>query len=155
MVPLYQSYLNTQVGLVLSPPVLQNVLELPEVKQTQWFKVSEKTWFGPSPSQVDRLRRVLLVQPRPGTEFIDVSVAIRSPSEAATIVNAVVDEYLKYITEKSSETQDQIYNRLVAMAESLKQKIDGTNQHINEFKRRVATADPNALWDRQKQEHDK
>lgn len=79
--------LETQVQLITSPDVLgtaildEKVAALPRVSQ--------------SPDPEAELRSVVRVGIQPRTRLILVSMASESPSEAATIVGAVVESYLK------------------------------------------------------------
>lgn len=96
IVPLYKSFLNTQVSDIRNPIILQRVLDRDEIRDTVWYQGGGKKLVHQAPTPLERLSDMLSVRGRPNTELIDVSVALPIASEAKRIVDAVVDEYKKY-----------------------------------------------------------
>jgi uncharacterized protein involved in exopolysaccharide biosynthesis len=98
MIPLYSSFLNTQVSIIRSLGVLQHVLDEQQVRDTQWYKNPEKSikqrLIGTVSSPMERLRDNLSASPRPRTEIIDLSFINSNPNEAKLILNMVLDHYL-------------------------------------------------------------
>jgi len=91
MIPLYQSYKDTQVALIVGPRVLQRVLDREDVQKTVWYTDPDVPLLGTQLTPLERLRDALYVVPRGRTEIIDVAMMARKSSEAALIANAVLD----------------------------------------------------------------
>ncbi len=88
-VEFYGDFLNTQVGIILDPRILNRVLDRREVQDSAWYKAESKL------SPLTRLRRgVLSVRQRPRTQLIDVTATTKAPADAALLANAVVSAYM-------------------------------------------------------------
>jgi len=142
LVPLYWSYLNSQVGVIHSPTVLQRVLDRPEVRNTYWYKEEGRTLLGDRENPLERLAYDLNVATRTQTEFIDVSIKTRKASESKLIVDAVVDEYKKYSDEISRANEASLMATLASERTSLQQEIEGLKQTRFNLSRRVGALDP-------------
>ncbi len=143
-IPFYQSYLNTQVGVMRSPIVLQRVLDLPEVQATGWYGRVDPFWIGPR-TKLERLGIDLSVQPRGLTELIDVSVRDTSPADATVIVNAVLGQYLKYLSERSEEGSDIMFRQLAREFEQLDASIRGRQGAAAKLRKELGTGNPQEL----------
>lgn len=138
IIPLYQSYLNTQVAVILSSQVLERVLDQPDVRATRWYAEHNDAplaWLSDS----------LYVVPRRRTELIDVSFTARSPREAALIANAVVDQYVRYVNQRSSLADDPVYQTLVDRYRQLEREIEGRKEYLNKLRRELGTGTPEQL----------
>lgn len=145
IVPLYQSYLNTQVSIIRSPKILQRVLDDPAVQATAWYKEDSGTWLRTQLPPLQRLKRGLAVGPRRGTELIDVSMESRDPKEATVIVSAVVREYLDSV--RTSERSDYAF-KLKTLDEEEKAnrtEIEGKRRTKEALARRLGTDSPEQL----------
>lgn len=145
MIPLYQSYLNTQVSVMRSPTVIQRVLEQPAVQQTLWYKNPPRPAFGNMPSPVERLRDNLTISPRGNTELVDVSLAALDPHEAALIVNALLEQYVKYVGETSDQSVDLLYRKLMDEHNALRDEIEGREKVVAGLRKELGTSDPDEL----------
>ncbi len=130
MIPLYSSFVNTQVSIIKGFVVLQRALDQQEVQETQWYKeppepLVQRLLGNPPASHMERLRDVLSVKPRKETEIIDVTFMDPSAKDARIIVDAVLDEYVKYTGEMSDATKDKLYRQLVGQYKSLESEIQG------------------------------
>jgi len=105
IVPLYQSFLNTQISLIRDPRVLERVLDRKDVQQTAWYAAERRPLWGDLIPRLNRLRDDLKVQVRPQTELIDVSISTLKAADAQVIVNAVVDEY-QTISDNEEKNRD-------------------------------------------------
>jgi len=143
-IPFYQSYLNTQVGVIRSPSVLQRTLDQPEVQETNWYTRGEPFWRG-ARTKIERLREDLTVQPRGLTELIDVSMSTASGQESAVIVNAVLDQYIKYLSETSDEGTDMMFRQLAREYQSLQTEVRGREEIIARLRKQLGTGDPKEL----------
>ena len=149
MVPLYKSFLNTQVSVIRGPKVLQRVLDNPDVQRTRWYLEPPRTWHtmlgGSSPSQLERLRDALSVQPRRDTELIDVALTAASAAEAKLIVDAVVDAYKKYTDETFRESDILRFETLSNERTTLQKEIDGLVESKFNYAKSLGTLDPEEL----------
>jgi capsular exopolysaccharide synthesis family protein len=149
MIPLYQSFLNTQVSIMRNPTVLGRVLDQPDVQNTVWYKGSDAlasvSFLTTPATHMERLREDLSVMPRGQTEIIDVSLTALNPNDAAIIVNAVLDQYLRYAREKTDETSDLVYRKLTEEVESLRGEIEGREKVVGQLNRKLGTTAPDEL----------
>jgi capsular exopolysaccharide synthesis family protein len=65
--------------------------------------------------------------------------------EAAAIVNAVLDQYIKYTREQSDATSDQLYRKLTAEQESLRSEIAGSEKVVANLSKDLGTSTPEQL----------
>ncbi len=148
-IPLYESYVNTQVSIIGGTPVLQRVLEQREVQQTGWYEYPPKSLAqrlsGNPPAPIDRLREALTARPRKGTEIIDVTFTHSIAQDAQLILNAVLDQYVKYIGAMSDATQDKLYSQLTDQYKSLESEIMGREKVTAELRQQLGTAAPQDL----------
>ncbi len=150
MIPLYGSFVNTQVSIMRSLVVLQRALDQQEVQETQWYKEPPKPLVqrlrgNPTASPIERLRNDLSVQPRRRTEIIDVTFMDSSAKEAKLIVDTVLDQYIRYIGETSDATKDKLYSQLVDQYKSLENEILGREKITFELRKSLRTANPQEL----------
>jgi len=150
MIPLYSSFVNTQVSIMRSNVVLQRVLDQPEVQGTQWYKEPPKSLVQrlrgnlPAPP-MERLRDDISVRPREETEIIDIAFLDSSAKDAKIIVDAVLDQYIKYIGQKSDATKDELYSKLVDQYKSLENEIKGREMISAELSRSLGTGTQHEL----------
>jgi capsular exopolysaccharide synthesis family protein len=153
-IPLYDSFVNTQVSIIKNMTVLQRVLDQQEVRQTRWYKNPPKSILnrltGKIPTALDRLRDNLSAKPRRETEIIDVTFTASSARDAQLIANTVLEQYTKYIGEMSDATQDKIYNTLVEQYKSLDNDIRGREKVVAALRQQLGTAIPEELISRQR-----
>jgi len=149
-IPFYTSFVNTQVSIIRSLDVLQRVLDQQEVQNTQWYKQGKNSLIQklrrshPEPP-IERLRDILSVAPRRGTEIIDVSFTAASSKDARVIVDAVVEQYIRYIAEKTDASKDKLYRQLVEQYKSLENEILGREKVSAELRKSLGTDMPQEL----------
>ncbi|MHC4581809.1 MAG: polysaccharide biosynthesis tyrosine autokinase, partial [Planctomycetota bacterium] len=148
-IPLYDSFVNTQVPIISSVQVLQRVLDQPEVQQTGWYKNPPKSLWQRLGKDItppiERLRETFSAEPRRETEIIDVAFSDSSIKDAKLILNTILDHYVKYVEEMSDATQDQVYRQLVDRHKSLDNDILGREIVIGELRASLGTATPEEL----------
>jgi capsular exopolysaccharide synthesis family protein len=149
MIPLYNSFLNTQVSIIRSLTVLQRVLDKQEVQNTKWFKSPELSFLsnlqGNKNLPIERLRKSLSVRPRSQTEIIDASFVSASSQDAKIIMNAVLDEYLIYVQEVSDETENKLYRQLSDEYTSRKNEVSVLEEDIENKYNELGTRTPQDL----------
>jgi len=149
MIPLYESFVNTQVSIIRSQAVLQRALDRPEIRETQWHKkpqipLVQRLRDNP-PTLIERLQDTLSVKPRPQTEIIDVSFTDPSAKDAKIVVDAVLNEYIKYIREKINADEDKLYRQLTEQYTSLQNQIQGQEVTSARIHESLGTQNPQEL----------
>jgi capsular exopolysaccharide synthesis family protein len=146
MIPLYDSFVNTQVSYIRGVTVLQRVLDQNDIQATAWYKNPPKSLVqrltGSVLPPMERLRNTLIARPRPKTEIIDVSFEDVRAADARLIVDTVLNQYMKYIGEKSNATEDALYNQLVEQYRSLEIEIQVREGTCADIRRRLGTDTP-------------
>ena len=149
MIPFYESFVNTHVSIIRSQTVLQRVLDRREVQETQWHKTPRipllQRFSDKLPTTMERLGDTLSAQPRLLTEIIDVSFTDPSVKDAKVIVDAVLEEYDKYIKEKTNAEEDQLYRQLNEQYRSLQNQIQGQEMISAELSKSLGTETPQEL----------
>ncbi len=146
-VPFYDSYRNTQVSEIRSQTVRSHVIDLPKVRETQWYNtpsqsLTDRLLGSPPAAAEERLLACLSVRPRPKTEIIDVSVTVASAEEAQTLLNAVLDEYEKYTRDAKNDLEDDIFAELREQKEALRNRITGFRENCEALSKKLGTTDP-------------
>jgi len=148
-IPLYDSFVNTQVSIIMSETVLQRVLDRPDIQQTQWYKNPPKSLMellrGYPPAHIDRLRDTLSARPRKDTEIIDVSFMDPSAEEAQLITKTVLHQYIKYIGETTDATGNKIYDELLTQYTNLQNEITTQENAIALLRKDLGTGSPEEL----------
>jgi len=145
IVPLYQSYLQTQVATIRSPVVLERVLDDPAVQQTSWFKHPEMTLLGDPMPPLHRLRKAISVASRRGTELIDVSMSAKDPNDARLIVDRVVKQYVNYASTADEKVDQMQLEMLTDKQEELRHEIDGKTRTKNALEGKLGTSKPDEI----------
>ena len=148
-IPLYDSFVNTQVPIISSVEVLQRVLDQSEVQQTGWYKnppksLLQKLGSNPTPP-IERLREALSAAPRKETEIIDVTFTDPSTKEAKLILDTILEQYIAYIGEMYDRTEDKLKRQLAVERTSLELDITGQENRIDVLRALLGTATPQEL----------
>ncbi|MBU0719120.1 MAG: polysaccharide biosynthesis tyrosine autokinase [Planctomycetes bacterium] len=148
IVPLYRSYLNTQVSVIQSPQVLMRVLDREEIQRTEWYTEEARSPLAglrTPRSPLERLREDLLIRPRRDTELIDVSITVLDRKEAKLIIDAVIDEYKQLSDETLRESDVLRFETLSAEQASLQREINGLVAAKYNLSKRLGTTGPEEL----------
>jgi uncharacterized protein involved in exopolysaccharide biosynthesis len=130
--------------------VLQRVLDQQAIQNTQWYKepslslitrLQKKT---PAPP-VERLRNALSIQPQPQTEIIDIVFNASNPDDAKIIVDAVLNQYMYYIAERSDKDKDILHKKLVEQYTALENEIKGREAIMAQLCKSLGTGTPQEL----------
>jgi capsular exopolysaccharide synthesis family protein len=149
-IPLYQSYFNTQVAIIRSPTVLQRALDQKDVQETRWYLEPPQPVIGSPLSPMERLSKDLRVDPRGMTEVIDIAMSSPVAKDAAVIVNAVLDQYIRTVRESSSRMEDTLYNELLDRFNSYRTDIEGRQTTVDRLRKDLGTANPDELVGQQR-----
>lgn len=121
--------LQTEARKFRQPNLLQEVLQLPEVKATSFYKY----YNDDIPEAVTDMDRYISSAPIPDTNLIRVSVSCRDASEAELIVNSLIRRYMnKYVEQARNQVQAELTglkNTLAALEERLSQKRTEISTH--------------------------
>lgn len=153
MIPLYQQFLNSQVGVITSNTVLQRVLDNENVRKTSWYRGSGGAMEAPL-SPLERLQKALSAKPRPGTQFVDVTMDAENPADAALILNELLVQYQLFANERTSATSDSVLRELEAQKKTREERIAELENSIASMQKQLKSADPDALLDQQQQRLD-
>ncbi len=145
IVPLYQSYLNTQVSIIRGPTILNRVLDQPWIRGTRWYREEGRSWLREPAPPLERLRDGLAVQPRPQTELIGVSLSTLVPGEAKQIVDAVADEYKKSVDETARSQDAELMGILRSDFSERQRRIDGLIETKFTLSKQAGAVDPDQL----------
>jgi len=141
IVPLYRSYLNTQVSIIRSPTVLQRVLDHNHIRNSFWYKEEGKRLLRSPLTPLECLTEALNVRPRPNTELIDVSMNTRRAADAQHIVETVVTEYKEYIYERLRSKDTHVLETLRKTYAALQNEIEGLVKTKYNLSKRIGTLD--------------
>ena len=149
-VPSYNSYVNTQVSIMRSLDVLNRVLDQEKVQETEWYKsakqpIKDRLLGNPHAPPIERLRNSLVIRPRRGTEIMDVSLIEKNANDAKIIVDAVLNQYIKYTTQVSDKSRDEIFSQLVDQYKKFEKEIEGREQICAGLRKTLGTGDPQGL----------
>jgi succinoglycan biosynthesis transport protein ExoP len=121
-------YLRSQADRVTGTPIVDRVLQHPDVQQTQWFREPERSLLGGERSHHERLRDLVKTSVRPGTTFIDITVVADDSQEAAVIANAFHDVFLSYVKDEIDAQSKRVYEKLTPMEGQLSGNIERQRQ---------------------------
>ncbi len=124
----YADFLNTQVGKILDPIVLNRVLDSKQVQASAWYKTESKL------SPLTRLREgTLSARHRPGTQLIDVTATTSVPADAALLANEVVNVYIDKVGTGAKDQIDQRMKPLNKAEVRLRRELSGKQVRVNDI----------------------
>ena len=145
LIPMYQQYLNSQVGIIAGNRVLQRVVERKDVQATSWYARRPWLLFGGEGSSLERLRTDLEVSPRARTFLIDIDFAAEKPADARIIVNSVLEEYEQEARDRVEDTDVLVLGALQQTLRQLDNSIAGHEKVVEELRRELGTNMPDEL----------
>lgn len=122
-----------QAVVVTNPEVLDQVLEVPEVKATSWYRDLEAR-KDPTLDLRDALADALAVTPIPSTSYMRIEMSGRVPSDLPTIANAVVEKYLSKVNELQKTRYRSEYDRLAKETDLAKRLLDTQNAKLDQIR---------------------
>jgi len=136
MLPMFDSYLQTQVSLLRSPRV---------VKMAMHSDLWEETGGGYAMEAVpDFMKGLNVSQPR-NSQLIFVEFSDTERNRALAATKAVVDAYMAIFAESDKDKESHRFTVLQDRATQLNNQIDGLNARILEVAREFGTDDLSAL----------
>ncbi|MFC1603534.1 GumC family protein [Planctomycetota bacterium] len=122
-----KNYLYTQAGLLKSTPILAAVVDITGIKQMQTFAKVD--------NPVALLKSILDVRVGSKDDIISVSFKSPYPAEAAQIVNAVVDSYIKYHSSRKRSTSAEVLKILQNEKDKRNNELSEKLKAMMDFKR--------------------
>lgn len=121
------NYLNTQAEIIRSTSVLSAALDQPEVQQLTTIRESE--------NPLGLLRQYVSVSVGQNDDIINISAELTNPTDAAQVVNSIVDSYIsKYAEDRRSDVVD-ILNILRNEKVRRDQEYKDCLKRLEEFRR--------------------
>jgi len=124
VMPLYHSFVSTQLTVLTSPELLRRVTENPQVRATHWAN-ADPGYFRRKESLLERLRDCMMVRRQPATEIVTVHIRADKADEAKLIADTVVDEYKKLADAVFGVAGNQKLKLLEEQEEKLEREIQG------------------------------
>lgn len=127
----HERFVLTLAQLLKSPIILEEVLKLTSVRNTQWWKtIDAKRFKGPSAHHI-RLLSDLKAGPMRGTNYLRVSIECKHLKDPAVIVRGVVEQWLQIVRKRSA---DEFTDNPLA---ALKGELSDLNGDINDDRSRL------------------
>ncbi len=137
----FEVFKETQARRVTNPNVIAAALSAhPELLRLPRL--------APAADPEAEIRRSLGVMVIPRTNLIQVSMASESADEAARIVNAVIDAYLKVALDANEEESEKRYKRLLEVKEERTVAVRQKRDAIASLVGRIGTVDSSQARDR-------
>jgi capsular exopolysaccharide synthesis family protein len=121
----YRQFLATVALNIVSPEVVAETLDLPEVRSLPWVLAS--------PDAYHKIVNSIEVKQIGGTELLSVSMIGDSASDMAVIVNKLVDTYLRRREEKRRKWDDKIVASLKREARGLETKLKSRQEQMRQL----------------------
>jgi capsular exopolysaccharide synthesis family protein len=136
------AYQKTQAALATSGPVLNEVLKSEEVRKLHGIRHQEdpKSWLE---SEI----KVGFIE---DSDLMRISLSGTNPNEVATLVNAVLDSYLKIVVKTERSGQQERLDNLQTIYLNSQGKLREDKEQLTRLAKFLKTADPQALSIKQK-----
>lgn len=130
-----QRFMGTQIATITSPPVLERVVNDPDVENTSWGqRFVRGSSYQPKDAQV-QLEKDLSARPITQTNLFRVSMTWRNPEEARRIVDAVTRIYTDELRKRGNTSSVEQRNVLIREISGL----DGQISELNKQRDRLLT----------------
>jgi polysaccharide biosynthesis transport protein len=121
-----KNYLYTQAELLKSTPILSTTFENPDLQKMQ-------TFFGVD-NAVSYMKNVLDITVGKRDDILSISFDSPYPAEAAQVVNAVVEAYIKYQETRKKSTSADILKILQAAKDKYSEELTQKLKAMADFK---------------------
>lgn len=136
------SFFPTQVELINNNVILQPVVDRLKLRDDQRFN---QGFAGTAAALNDvvlgNLRMALKVAQGQNSQLLYVSASVSDPQQAADIANAISEEYLKKLSERTNAPAIERAKRYSAQLAELKEKVDLAQDRVAQYRRRFGMAD--------------
>lgn len=136
------TFFPTQIELINNAVVLRPVVDRLKLQTDRQFNGG----FDGDPSLLNEvvltnLRAALNVRSGVASQLLYISATARYPQQAADIANAVADEYLRQVSDRTSAPAIERANRYGDQLAELKNKVVATQAKVEAFRRANGMAD--------------
>jgi len=128
-----RKFVQNQMELMRSPPVIDPVASKPEV-----FATPELT----GGDAAERLRRLLKIQSKGQSDFFVIEFTSVEPAKAALVVNEVAKAYLQLQDRDLSQRMDATIGRLEKQRAAQQQSIEQLRKQVQEKTKSLTGVDP-------------
>jgi polysaccharide biosynthesis transport protein len=137
----FNIYKETQVNIITSPTVIEDAI----ISHTELLTLERIRGSEDAQAEIRSALNVAIVK---NTNLIQVETTCESPHEAAFIVNAVVDAYLKRASDNSDEDSKHKRDRLMAAKREKEDQVKQRRERIKELQEKFGAADVRDLQNR-------
>jgi uncharacterized protein involved in exopolysaccharide biosynthesis len=139
------TYIPTQIELIMSPVVLQPVVDrLQLTSDPEFTRGSAGAPDALREAVVRNLRDALQVQQGKGSQLLYVAASAKWPGQAADIANAVADQYLTQERQRTNEPAGERAARYSRQLAELRAKAIAATDRVTEFRRQHGMTDVEA-----------
>jgi polysaccharide biosynthesis transport protein len=131
-----RKFVQNQMELMRSPPVIDPVANKPEVFATPELAIGDAA---------ERLRRQLRIRAMGQSDFFVIEFTSEEPKKAALIVNEVKDAYLKLQDRDLSQRMEETIKRLERLRADQQALIERLRDQVQTKTRELTGVDPYAL----------
>lgn len=134
--PMFENFVATQAALIEAPRVFEVAVEDPELVAAGW---------EPRPRGISRLKKVISVSYRRGSQVISIEATCDDPRQAQKAVNAVLRTYHTLYGEQGIAKYNERMNELQAMRATLENEVAAKRNSILNLSANYLTDDLDAL----------
>lgn len=127
--------LQDQALTVLSPEVLQKVLEDPQIRGTLWFKEAEEKKIDDDEDPMDLLIDIVKADPVPESNLLAITASWKVPSEVPLLVNGIVEKYMNFIEQAQKNSLRDKNEQLGKETDRSKAELDRLQTQLDDFRR--------------------
>jgi uncharacterized protein involved in exopolysaccharide biosynthesis len=147
----YQSFMNTQAKIIVSPQITQRVADEICDKNLSFFKSPPTNMMeridnrsGAKADCADILKqatnkKLIAVAPAPQTELIEITMVTDKPKEAKVIVDAFIRSYMSVEGMRSTQSDDQTLSVLEEKRRTLADKLTAQREDIGRLAQEYGT----------------
>lgn len=121
--------METEAQKIAQPSIFQDVLALPEVKDTSFYQ-----WYSSFEDCLDDMKRLVSVAPIPDSRLIRIRIALRSKAEAKLVAEKVVEQYLRRFTSGEQDSKRRTLDDFKAQRENITKERDQKRQEMVAFR---------------------
>lgn len=127
-----------QSFLAISPPVLDQALQDPEVRSTAWYVEAKAKFESDATKRIsDQLKQTIGVNPVRRTSLLSFDCATKVPRDAPILVNTLIDKYIALADKISKDSyrneQESLQRRITAQKNARDAKYSQMATHLQQF----------------------
>ena len=123
--------IQSQIVLLSSPKVLDEVIRLPAIRDTNWLRWAQAEAQARSESERDVLEGMLSISPVPQSGLVRIASTWRHKEEVPLLVNNVVNQYLQEVNQVSKLEIRSELSRVDRELERTRKQLEQKNEDID------------------------